>query len=262
MAGVLLLAAIALAHLPAYAQTGAATNAATNAATAELDHAGAPLAIHDGGEANLKLPDLNSASFFHDAIGGRTLLTYGLIVCAVGVVFGLVIYMRLKNMAVHPAMLEVSELIYETCKTYLLKQGKFLLMLWAFIALVMVVYFGYLNPIEGKWPLAVTVPMILVFSLLGMGGSYAVAAFGMRVNTFANSRCAFAALKGKPYPCYNIPLQAGMSIGMLLVSVELIMMLVILLFVPGDLAGPCFIGFAIGESLGAAALRRGGGHLY
>ena len=156
-------------------------------------------------------------------------------------------------------MLEVSELIYETCKTYLLKQGKFLMMLWGFIALVMLVYFGYLNPIEGKWPRSVTLPMILVFSLLGMGGSYAVAAFGMRVNTFANSRCAFAALKGKPYPCYNIPLQAGMSIGMLLVSVELIMMLVILLFVPGDLAGPCFIGFAIGESLGAAALRVAGG---
>jgi K(+)-stimulated pyrophosphate-energized sodium pump len=169
-----------------------------------------------------------------------------------------VIYFRLKNMPVHPSMLEVSELIYETCKTYLLKQGKFLMMLWGFIALVMLVYFGYLNPIPDK-PLSVTLPMILVFSLLGMGGSYAVAAFGMRVNTFANSRCAFAALKGKPYPCYNIPLQAGMSIGMLLVSVELIMMLVILLFVPGNLAGPCFIGFAIGESLGAAALRVAGG---
>jgi K(+)-stimulated pyrophosphate-energized sodium pump len=169
-----------------------------------------------------------------------------------------VVYMRLKNMPVHPAMLEVSELIYETCKTYLLQQGKFLLMLWGFIAVVMLVYFGYLNPIEGL-SRSVTLPMILVFSLLGMGGSYAVAAFGMRVNTFANSRCAFAALKGLPYPCYNIPLQAGISIGMLLVSVELIMMLVILLFVPGNLAGPCFVGFAIGESLGAAALRVAGG---
>src|ERR1041384_4351609 len=137
-------------------------------------------------------------------------------------------------------------------------QGKVLMMLWGFIAVVILAYFGYLNPIQGK-PLGVTVPMILVFSLLGMGGSYAVAAFGMRVNTFANSRTAFAALKGKPYPCYDIPLQAGMSIGMLLVSIELIMMLVILLFVPGDLAGPCFIGFAIGESLGAAALRVAGG---
>jgi K(+)-stimulated pyrophosphate-energized sodium pump len=212
-----------------------------------------------GGEANLKLPDLNLAKFFNNSIGGGTLLTYGLIFCVAGVIFGLVIYMRLKNMAVHPSMLEVSELIYATCKTYLLKQGKFLLMLWGFIALVMLVYFGYLNPIEGKWPLAITLPTILVFSLLGMAGSYAVAAFGMRVNTFANSRCAFAALKGKPYPCYNIPLQAGMSIGMLLVSLELIMMLAILLFVPGDLAGACFIGFAIGESLGAAALRVAGG---
>jgi K(+)-stimulated pyrophosphate-energized sodium pump len=213
---------------------------------------------HGGGEANLHLPDLNSATFFNGSIGGRTLLTYGLIVCVLGCVFGLIVYMRLKHMAVHPSMLEVSELIYATCTTYLLKQGKFLLMLWGFIAIVIMVYFGYLVPIEDK-PLAVTLPMILVFSLLGMAGSYGVAAFGMRVNTFANSRAAFAALKGKPFPCYDIPLQAGMSIGMMLVSVELIMMLIILLFVPGDLAGPCFVGFAIGESLGAAALRVAGG---
>jgi K(+)-stimulated pyrophosphate-energized sodium pump len=211
-----------------------------------------------GGEANLKIPDLNSARFFHDAVGGHTLLMCGLIVCALGVVFGLIVYARLKNMPVHPTMLEVSELIYATCKTYLMQQGKFLMMLWGFIAAVILVYFGYLKPIEGQ-PLAVTLPLILVFSLLGMGGSYAVAAFGMRVNTFANSRTAFAALRGKPFPCYDIPLQAGMSIGMLLVSIELIMMLVILLFVPGDLAGSCFIGFAIGESLGAAALRVAGG---
>ncbi|MGN6368462.1 MAG: sodium-translocating pyrophosphatase [Phycisphaerae bacterium] len=211
-----------------------------------------------GGEANLKIPDLNIAKFFNDAIGGHTLLMYGLIVCVLGVIFGLMVYVRLKNMPVHASMLEVSELIYATCKTYLLQQGKFLLMLWGFIALVILVYFGWLNPIEGQ-SVAVTLPMILVFSLLGMAGSYAVAAFGMRVNTFANSRTAFAALKGKPYPCYDIPLQAGMSIGMLLVSIELIMMLVILLFVPGNLAGPCFIGFAIGESLGAAALRVAGG---
>ncbi len=218
-----------------------------------------PAANHDaGGEANLHLPDLNSAQFFNGAIGGRTLLTYGLIVCALGVVFGLVVYARLKNMAVHPSMLEVSELIYATCKTYLLQQGKFLMMLWGFIAVVMLAYFGKLNPIEGI-PRSTALPAILLFSLLGMGGSYAVAAFGMRVNTFANSRTAFAALRGKPYPCYNIPLQAGMSIGMLLVSVELIMMLIILLFIPGNLAGPCFIGFAIGESLGAAALRVAGG---
>ena len=211
-----------------------------------------------GGEANLHLPDLNSAQFFNGAIGGHTLLCYGLIFCVLGVIFGLVVYTRLKNMAVHPSMLEVSELIYATCKTYLLQQGKFLLMLWAFIALVILAYFGYLNPIEGL-SRGVTLPMILLFSLLGMGGSYFVAAFGMRINTFANSRTAFAALRGKPYPCYNIPLQAGMSIGMVLVSIELIMMLIILLFVPGNLAGPCFIGFAIGESLGAAALRVAGG---
>ena len=182
----------------------------------------------------------------------------GLIVCVLGVIFGLVVYMKLKNMPVHPSMLEVSELIYATCKTYLIQQGKFLLMLWFFIALVILAYYGKLNPIPNQ-SLAVTLPLILVFSLLGMAGSYSVAAFGMRVNTFANSRTAFAALKGKPYPCYNIPLQAGMSIGMLLVSIELIMMLIILLFVPGNLAGACFIGFAIGESLGAAALRVAGG---
>jgi K(+)-stimulated pyrophosphate-energized sodium pump len=252
MALVMIAGFLAMPFVPsAHAQTTPGTN---NAA----DLPGAKVPVKHGGEANLKLPNLNDASFFGGAIGGGTLLTYGLIVCVVGCIFGLVVYMRLKNMPVHPSMLEVSELIYATCKTYLMKQGKFLLLLWAFIALVMLVYFGYLNPIEGK-PLAVTLPLILLFSLLGMGGSYAVAAFGMRVNTFANSRCAFAALKGKPYPCYNIPLQAGMSIGMMLVSVELIMMLVILLFVPGNLAGPCFVGFAIGESLGAAALRVAGG---
>jgi K(+)-stimulated pyrophosphate-energized sodium pump len=257
--------------LPTLRQASAADVTGTQPVAAELNVGNAvdgphalppvadePAASHAGGEANLHLPDLNTARFFNDSIGGHTLLLYGLIVCALGVVFGLVIYVRLKKMVVHPSMLEVSELIYATCKTYLIKQGKFLFMLWVFIAVVIVAYFGYLNPIEGL-PRAETLPMILVFSLLGMAGSYAVAAFGMRVNTFANSRCAFAALKGKPYPCYNIPLQAGMSIGMLLVSVELIMMLIILLFVPGNLAGPCFIGFAIGESLGAAALRVAGG---
>jgi K(+)-stimulated pyrophosphate-energized sodium pump len=256
LALLLIAGALAWASLPAFAQS--VTTLPDNGVRAPMSGDMPPEAAHGGGEANLRIPDLNSAKFFHDAIGGHTLLTYGLIVCVLGVVFGLVVYVRLKNLPVHAAMLEVSELIYATCKTYLLQQGKFLLMLWGFIALVILVYFGYLNPIEGQ-PLAVTLPMILVFSLLGMGGSYAVAAFGMRVNTFANSRTAFAALRGKPYPCYNIPLQAGMSIGMLLVSIELIMMLIILLFVPGNLAGACFIGFAIGESLGAAALRVAGG---
>ena len=256
LAVAMMIALVALACVPAEAQTDISIPANSAGTAVQIDQA--PVAAAQGGEANLKIPDLNMARLINDAIGGHTLLTYGLIVCALGVVFGLVVYVRLKNLPVHSSMLEVSELIYATCKTYLMQQGKFLLMLWGFIALVIAAYFGYLNPIEGQ-SVGVTVPMILVFSLLGMGGSYAVAAFGMRVNTFANSRTAFAALKGKPFPCYDIPLQAGMSIGMMLVSIELIMMLVILLFVPGNLAGPCFIGFAIGESLGAAALRVAGG---
>src|SRR5206468_167126 len=165
---------------------------------------------------------------------------------------------RLKNLPVHKSMRDISELIYETCKTYLTTQGKFLLLLWVFIAIVIVLYFGWLHPIPGK-PIPNAVLIILVFSLLGMAGSYSVAWFGIRVNTFANSRTAFAALRGKPYPINHIPLEAGMSVGMMLISVELLMMLIILLFIPGDYAGACFIGFAIGESLGAAALRIAGG---
>jgi K(+)-stimulated pyrophosphate-energized sodium pump len=164
------------------------------------------------------------------------------------------IYVRLKNLPVHRSMREISELIYETCKTYLVNQGKFLFLLWIFIAAVIVLYFGVLRHYE-----AGRVGMILFFSVVGILGSYGVAWFGIRVNTFANSRTAFAGLAGKPYPIYQIPLRAGMSIGMMLISVELLMMLIILLFVPGDYAGPCFIGFAIGESLGAAALRIAGG---
>src|SRR5437773_2673930 len=175
-----------------------------------------------------------------------------------GLAFGLVIYTRLKNLPVHKSMRGISELIYETCKTYLTTQGKFLLLLWVFIAIVIVLYFGWLHPIPGK-PIPNAVLIILVFSLLGMAGSYSVAWFGIRVNTFANSRTAFAALRGKPYPINHIPLEAGMSVGMMLISVELLMMLIILLFIPGDYAGACFIGFAIGESLGAAALRIAGG---
>src|ERR1700744_126573 len=155
-------------------------------------------------------------------------------------------------------MRDISELIYETCKTYLFTQGKFLMLLWLFIAVVIILYFGVLAPVPGK-SIAVTLPIILFFSLVGIAGSYGVAWFGIRVNTFANSRTAFASLRGKPYPIYDTPLQAGMSIGMMLISVELLMMLLILLFIPGDYAGPCFIGFAIGESLGAAALRIAGG---
>ena len=209
-----------------------------------------------GGEASLKVPDLSSVPFL--GTDGHKLLLFGIIFCILGLLFGLVIYTRLKNLPVHRSMREISELIYETCKTYLITQGKFLMLLWTFIAVVIILYFGVLSPVPGK-PIAVTLPIILAFSVVGIAGSYGVAWFGIRVNTFANSRTAFASLRGKPFPCYDIPLEAGMSIGMMLISVELLMMLIILLFIPGDYAGPCFIGFAIGESLGAAALRIAGG---
>ena len=191
---------------------------------------------------------------FLGGISGTNLLLGGLVVSALGLIFGLLIFTRLRNMPVHDSMREVSELIYETCKTYLATQGRFLCILEGFMAVIIVFYFGFMQQLA-----AYQVAIILLFSVIGIAGSFCVAAFGMRVNTFANSRTAFAALKGKPYPCYDIPLQAGMSIGMLLVSVELLIMLSILLFIPGDLAGKCFIGFAIGESLGAAALRVAGG---
>jgi K(+)-stimulated pyrophosphate-energized sodium pump len=203
-------------------------------------------------EANLVLPDLRSVSFL--GISGHTLLSFGLIVCVLGMLFGLVIYVQLKKLPVHRSMLEISELIYETCKTYLTTQGKFILLLEVFIGAIMIVYFGFLRHFE-----VAKVVTILIFSLIGIGGSYGVAWFGIRVNTFANSRSAFASLRGKPFPTYEIPLKAGMSIGTMLISVELVIMLCILLFVPRDYAGPCFIGFAIGESLGAAALRIAGG---
>ncbi|MFL6439773.1 MAG: sodium-translocating pyrophosphatase [Terriglobales bacterium] len=208
------------------------------------------------GEANLKLPDLSSVDFL--GMNGHNLLLIGLIFCVLGLLFGLGIYVNLKNLPVHRSMREVSELIYETCKTYLVTQGKFIALLWIFIAVIIALYFGILAPIPGH-PVALTMTIILAFSIVGILGSYGVAWFGIRVNTFANSRTAFAGLRGKPFPLYAIPLKAGMSIGMLLVSVELLIMLFILLFVPGDYAGPCFIGFAIGESLGAAALRIAGG---
>jgi K(+)-stimulated pyrophosphate-energized sodium pump len=215
----------------------------------------APLMAQEtgAGEASLKLPSLSTVSFL-GGISGSSLLMGGMVVSFLGFVFGLIIFVRLRNLPVHNSMREVSELIYETCKTYLATQGKFLVLLECFIAVIIVLYFGLLQGFE-----AYKVAIILLFSVIGISGSFTVAAFGMRVNTFANSRTAFAALKGKPYPCYRIPLEAGMSIGMLLVSIELLIMLFILVFIPGDLAGPCFIGFAIGESLGAAALRVAGG---
>ena len=220
---------------------------------------------HHGGEANLTLPDLRTVTFA-GGLNGHTLLLFGLIICALGMAFGIMNYAQLKRLPVHKAMLEISDLIYETCKTYLFQQGKFLIVLWIFISAIVLVYFGWLavtgvdaagQVTRGFPPFKVAV--ILFFSLVGMAGSYSVAWFGIRINTFANSRTAFAALTGKPFKCYSIPLQAGMSIGMALISVELLIMLIILLFVPGDMAGPCFIGFAIGESLGAAALRIAGG---
>src|SRR6202163_4148369 len=217
---------------------------------------GAPAVLaqpREGGEAALKLPDLSQVTFM--GIDGHRLLLVGLFFCFLGLMFGLAIFMNLKNLPVHRSMREISELIYETCKTYLVTQGKFILILEAFIAVVIVLYFGILHHEYG----AGKVIIILAFSLVGIAGSYGVAWFGIRVNTFANSRTAFAGLRGKPYPIYAIPLKAGMSIGMLLISVELLIMLCILLFIPGALAGACFIGFAIGESLGAAALRVAGG---
>src|SRR5216683_2344662 len=211
-----------------------------------------------GGEAALKLPNLRDVSFLNGRMDGHNLLLIGILFCIFGLGFGLAIYMRLKNLPVHRAMREISELIYETCKTYLVTQGKFILVLWAFIAVIIAAYFGWLAPVPDK-TVALTLPIILAFSLIVIAGSYGVAWFRIRVNTFANSRTAFASLPGKPYPVYQIPLEAGMSIGMMLISVELLIMLFILLFIPADYAGPCFIGFAIGESLGAAALRIAGG---
>ncbi|NHQ60990.1 sodium-translocating pyrophosphatase [Chlorobium sp. BLA1] len=204
-------------------------------------------------EADLVLPDLHSVSFL-GGIPGDTLLLWGLAICLFGMLFGVVQYMGIRNLPVHSAMKEISELIYATCKTYLITQGKFILVLWVLIGAIIVAYFGWLRNLE-----TIKVLSILAASLIGILGSYTVAWFGMRINTFANSRTAFASLGGKPFPTYAIPLRAGMSIGMLLISIELFVMLCILLFVPNDFAGPCFIGFAIGESLGASVLRIAGG---
>ena len=247
-----IVALLLMAALPGWFQGRVA--AQTPALQGVAGAAEAPRA--EGGEASLVLPDLSTVDFH--GVNGRTLLMSGLVVCALGLLFGLTVVTELKNMPVHESMREVSELIYETCKTYLTTQGKFILVLWVFIAAIISAYYGWLSPIPGK-PVAFTLAVILFFSLVGIAGSYGVAWFGIRVNTFANSRAAFASLRGKPFSIYAIPLRAGMSIGMLLISVELLLMLCILLFIPGDYAGPCFIGFAIGESLGAAALRIAGG---
>ncbi len=203
-------------------------------------------------EADLKVPDLSTVNFV--GINGHNLLLFGLIICVGGSLFGAFQFTRIRRLPVHKSMLEVSELIYETCKTYLITQGKFIALLWAFLAVIIVIYFGVLLHFS-----IVKVATIVGFSVIGILGSYGVAWFGIRINTLANSRTAFASLGGKPFPTLAIPMQSGMSIGMLLISVELVIMLGILLFVPGDWAGPCFIGFALGESLGAAVLRIAGG---
>jgi K(+)-stimulated pyrophosphate-energized sodium pump len=264
LALVAVLAVLAFALPAAFAQQGHAATPASQVAAAVAPQTGAATQqaapatpeSEAGGEANLKVPNLDDPTItFIGGMTGHKLLAIGLAFCALGLLFGLMIYIQLKNLPVHRSMREISELIYETCKTYLITQGKFILILEAFIAVVIVLYFGILHHEYG----AAKVMIILAFSLVGIAGSYGVAWFGIRVNTFANSRTAFAGLRGKPYPIYAIPLKAGMSIGMMLISVELLIMLCILLFIPGSLAGACFIGFAIGESLGAAALRIAGG---
>jgi len=205
-------------------------------------------------EANLVVPDLASVNFLCEAVSAKALLASGFLVCFFGLFFGLYHFFNIKNLPVHNSMKSIAELIYETCKTYLIKQGKFIAILEFLLVSIIVLYFGFLQHFE-----AVKVVTIVLCSIVGILGSYTVAWFGMRINTFANSRTAFASLKGKPFPLYSIPLRAGMSIGMLLISIELFIMLVILLFIPRDYAGPCFIGFALGESLGASVLRIAGG---
>ena len=205
-----------------------------------------------GGEATLQLPDLGSETFL--GVPGDVVLGLGLIVCALGLGFGLLTYMQLRRMPAHRSMREIADLIYATCKTYLKQQGKFLLVLWAFIATIIVLYYLVLVDFGfGK------TAIVIAFSLIGMAGSYGVAWYGIRLNTLANARTAHASLAGKPYPLHDIPIRSGMSIGMVLISVELAIMLIILVFLPGEIAGACFLGFAIGESLGAAALRIAGG---
>ena len=204
-----------------------------------------------GGEVNIQLPDLNQGDFL--GMTGHQILMSGLVVCVLGLLFGLWTYTAVKNLPVHKSMSDVSAIIYETCKAYLIQQGKFLLILELFIGTVMVAYF-WLTGLEFS-----RIVIVIIFSLIGIAGSYGVAWYGIRINTLANSRTAFASLEGKAFPVCDIPLRAGMSVGMMLISVELLFMLAILLFIPGEYAGACFLGFAIGESLGASALRIAGG---
>lgn len=206
-------------------------------------------------EIDLNIPSLDTIfNILGLTISGSQILFAGMIVCVLGMIFGLYEFVRIKKMPSHISMKKVSETIYETCKTYMKQQAKLLLILECFIAVCIFYYFFYLN----QTPI-LKVLNILLWSILGILGSFSVAWFGMRINTYANARTSFASLKGKAYPVMNLPLHSGMSIGVLLICVELIMMIFILLFVPRDNAGACFIGFAIGESLGASALRICGG---
>ncbi len=205
-------------------------------------------------EADLTLPNFGDVTFFNGALTAKALLLWGSIIVILGLLFGLFQAMRIQKFPVHKAMANVANTIYTTCKTYLLQQGKFLLILFAIIGAIIIFYFGVLS---GKT--APQVLLILLWTVLGILGSYAVAWFGIRINTYANSRTSFASLRGKPWDVVSIPLQSGMSVGLLLITIELVMMLIILLFVPAESAGACLIGFAIGESLGASALRIAGG---
>jgi K(+)-stimulated pyrophosphate-energized sodium pump len=259
--GLLLVGAmLALGAGSAWAQAQLAGVPASPAPAVE-GSAAVPAPTHAGGEADIRLPDLNQVKFFNGQVPGVYLLYGGLVVCVIGLLFGLARYRAIVREPVHECMSDVSDTIWETCKVYLLQQGKFLIILWALIAFCMIYYFGVLESFlsEGK---LLALGLILASSVAGILGSYGVAWFGIRINTRANSRSAFAALKGHPVGAVAIPMGAGMSVGLLLVSVELFFMILILVLLPmiGEgLVGPCFIGFAIGESLGASALRIGGG---
>src|SRR5690606_2663269 len=220
------------------------------AAFATLVTAFAPGLARAATEMDLVLPDLGAVTV--GGISGSTMLFIVMAIAILGLLMGIALALHVKGLPTHRAMREISNLIYETCKTYMATQGKFILQLQVLVGIIIAIYFGRTAPIG-------TVVVILLFSLLGIAGSWGVASLGMRINTWANSRAAFASLQGKPYPTYAIPLQAGMSIGMSLISIEILLLLSILLIIPAQYAGACFIGFAVGSSLGASVLRIAGG---
>ena len=211
-------------------------------------------------EADLKIPDLKLATFPHfGGLDGWHLLLYGSLVIIGTLGISLTLFRQIKSLPAHKSMLDVADTIYKTCRTYLLQQGKFLIILFAIIAVAIVYYLVMAHSPESVYSTPVVVVLVLLFSIVGMGGSYAVAWFGIRVNTYANCRTAFASLKRRPWDVVNIPLRSGISVGLFLISLELVMMIIILLFVPREIVGYCFLGFAIGESLGASVLRIAGG---